>query len=405
MLTLIIRAIGQLPVGRKLLLIYLLDLTAVIYVSSILISEKYISIDFSRKEVAGNAYIAAVRDVLVALPTPLPPGAPAEAQTAAPVLQLDRAAWEPRLAALRDAEQQHGAGMKSADVSEAFTDALQTAMNRPVFDAAQLASTMATGRELITRIGNQSNLILDPDLDSYYTMSLVLLRFPELQELLALTVHKAVELSQSPADQRNKLQTELLILEGRLDAVLKGIDSDYDEALAAGPPALRAALEPSRKSLAAAVESFRQLPAQLDAYGSANRRTVIADKHRELLNQLHATWRAATAGLDGLLDARIQGLFLRMWMHLGTAVALLMLILSIVYFVARQIAQPLQRLADVAGRVSASGDYTMRASHDSRDEIGQLVQAFNGMLGDLDRERVVREDLAATTRAEEAQRA
>ena len=73
MLTLIIRAIGQLPVGRKLLLIYLLDLTAVIYVSSILISEKYISIDFSRKEVAGNAYIAAVRDVLVALPTPLPP--------------------------------------------------------------------------------------------------------------------------------------------------------------------------------------------------------------------------------------------------------------------------------------------------------------------------------------------
>ncbi|MFM9917388.1 MAG: EAL domain-containing protein [Rhizobacter sp.] len=405
MLTLIMRAIGQLPVGRKLLLIYLLDLTAVIYVSGILISEKYIAIDFSRKEVAGNAYIAEVRDVLVALPTPLPPLAPDEVKSDAAAPHLDRATWEPRVAALRDAELRHGQGMKSGDVSAAFAAALEAAMNRPDFDAGQLAASMAAGRDLITRIGNQSNLILDPDLDSYYTMSLVLLRFPELQELLALTVHKAVELSQSPADHRNKQQTELLILEGRLDAVLKGIDSDYEEALSAGPPTLRATLEPTHKRLAAAVTAFRQLPAQLDAYGSADRRTVIFDKHREVLAELHATWRAAATGLDGLLDARIRGLFLRMWMHLGTAVALLMLILNIVYFVARQIAQPLQRLADVAGRVSASGDYTMRAAHDSRDEIGQLVQAFNGMLGDLDRDRAVREDLTATTRAEEAQRA
>jgi PAS domain-containing protein len=66
---------------------------------------------------------------------------------------------------------------------------------------------------------------------------------------------------------------------------------------------------------------------------------------------------------------------------------------------------PLQRLAGVAGRVSASGDYTLRASHDSRDEIGQLVEAFNGMLGDLDRDRADREELAASARAEEAQRA
>lgn len=405
MLTLIIRAIGRLPVGRKLLLIYLLDLTAVLYVSSILINEKYLAIDFSRKEVAGNAYIAAVRDVLVELPTPLPPLAADEAGAEAADLQLARTEWEPRLAALREAEAQHGAGMKSAEASASLTAALQAAMNRPVFDAAQLAATMAAGRDLITRIGNQSNLILDPDLDSYYTMSLVLLRFPELQELLALTVHKAVELSQSPADRRNQLQTELLILEGRLDAVLKGIDSDYEEALAAGPPTLRAALDPTRQRLAAAVASFHQLPAQLDARDANRRRAAIGEQHRALLDELHATWRAATAGLDSLLADRIHALFLRMWMHLGTAVALLMLILSIVYFVARQIAQPLQRLADVAGRVSASGDYTMRAAHDSGDEIGQLVQAFNGMLGDLDRDRAVREDLAATTRAEEAQRA
>ena len=257
MLTLIIRAIGQLPVGRKLLLIYLLDLTAVIYVSSILINEKYLSIDFSRKEVAGNAYVAAVRDVLVALPTPLPDVSPVASAaesagtpgTKALSVRLDPTAFAPRMEALRAAEQQYGPSMKTADVHAAFLLNLQSVLDKPNVDVKQMSAVLGTGRELITRIGNQSNLILDPDLDSYYTMSLVLLRFPELQELLGLTLQKAVELSQSDDENRNRLQTELLILEGRLDSVQKGIESDYDEALAAGPPTLATALTPTRTRL------------------------------------------------------------------------------------------------------------------------------------------------------------
>lgn len=52
---------GRLSVGRKLTLIYLLDLTAVIYVSGILIHEKYLAIDFARKEIVGASYTEAVR--------------------------------------------------------------------------------------------------------------------------------------------------------------------------------------------------------------------------------------------------------------------------------------------------------------------------------------------------------
>ncbi len=406
----LLRAIGQLPVGRKLLLIYLLDLTAVIYISGILINEKYISIDFSRKELAGNAYIAQVRDVLVALPTPLPTppassSAPAEAAVADAPLHLDRVQWEPRLAALRSAEVAHGEGMKSADASAAFIDALQAAMSQPSFEASDLAMAMVAGRELLTRIGNQSNLILDPDLDSYYTMSIVLLRLAELQDVLAQNAYKAVELKQANPDQHSRLQTELLILEGRLDAALTGTESDYSEALAAGTPVLKAALDPTRQKLVDAVKAFRAVQTQIDAADVSTVRSLMAQRHAEARAALHETWQAAAVGLDGVIQVRVDGLFSRMWIHLGTAVGLLMLILGIVYFVARQIALPLQRLAGVAGRVSASGDYTLRACHDSRDEIGQLVKAFNGMLEDLDRDRADREELAASARAEEAQRA
>src|SRR6476620_1881437 len=59
------RFLARLRVGRKLLLIYLLDLSAVIYISGILIHEKYLAIDFSNKEIVGNAYVRTVRDALV----------------------------------------------------------------------------------------------------------------------------------------------------------------------------------------------------------------------------------------------------------------------------------------------------------------------------------------------------
>ncbi|MEG2047500.1 MAG: EAL domain-containing protein, partial [Comamonas sp.] len=72
--------------------------------------------------------------------------------------------------------------------------------------------------------------------------------------------------------------------------------------------------------------------------------------------------------------------------------------------VARQIARPLQQLAGVADKVRTSGDHTLRAHWNSRDEIGRLVTAFNGMLAQLDHERLLQQELAASARAAQAQR-
>src|SRR6185436_10492319 len=49
------------------------------------------------------------------------------------------------------------------------------------------ATLIADIRGLIALVGDTSNLILDPDLDSYYTMDAVLLKLPENQDLLART--------------------------------------------------------------------------------------------------------------------------------------------------------------------------------------------------------------------------
>ncbi|WP_263772304.1 EAL domain-containing protein [Propionivibrio soli] len=378
------RLIGRLSVSRKLTLIYVLDLSAVIFVSTILINEKYIAIDFTRKEVVGNAYIAQVRAAIFT-----DSNVPASADSPA-----ERVAF---------AERRYGKGMRSAEQSAALVRQLEQ-------DAPGVggygAVTAAAAQALITRVGNHSNLILDPDLDSYYAMSLVILRFPELYGLVGQIGEKALAVreARTPASRAQR-QTEYLIVEGRLDAVASGISADYEEALDAGKAGLRAHLSPSRERLLSAIEGLREQTRQvaLEAGFRPSAREVNA-MTSELRDALAEAWERTGTSLDELLALRIEGLFTRMWWHLGTAVMLLLLILSVVFYVARMIARPIKRLSEVAERVSASADYSLRATWSSGDEIGRLVHAFNEMLGQLDRFRRIEQELAANARAALAQR-
>ena len=187
----ITKLIGGLTVGRKLALIYFLDLTAVIFISGILIHEKFIAINFSDKEVLGNHYIAAVRDALIAIVPPSPPDSAIH-------LQLKQQAD-----AVTRAEALYGKDMGSADLARNFSAALQRVRPGEQGEAdSPSGDAFAQGRALLTRIGNQSNLILDPDLDSYYTMSLLVLRFPELLELLDRTGDLAARLPRIYDDSR-----------------------------------------------------------------------------------------------------------------------------------------------------------------------------------------------------------
>lgn len=383
----ITKIIGGLTVGRKLALIYFLDLTAVIFISGILIHEKFIAINFSNKEIVGNQYIAEVREALIASVDPA----------------SDKAKAVAHAQAILDAEKKYGDEMGSNQLAETYAKSLR-ASHIGHETLTQSDDSFAQGRALLTRIGNQSNLILDPDLDSYYTMSLIVLRFPELLELLDRTGDLASQLPKMYDENRQVQQTRFLILEGRLDATTKGIQSDYDEAFAASQPMLQLELEKSRNDLLVSIQRFRiasQAMAgiiEVDESDSDYLQLRIA-----AIRDLKVAWIAAEQQMHRLLEDRIAEAYSRMWQHLGTAALLLMVILSLVFFVARQIALPIRNLARVADNVSRSGDYSLRSSWDSSDEIGRLVNGFNGMLQQLDQQRIAQQEMVAQTRAAQAQ--
>lgn len=381
------RWLGRLSVGRKLTLIYLLDLSAVIYVCGILIHEKFQSIDFTRKEIVGIEYSVVVRDLLLA---PFEAAAPTPPQ---------RAQMHAQLARQRAA---HDEVLKTGAAADAFEAALARVEQGPG-SAEATRRLLRNARELLTTVGNQSNLILDPDLDSYYAMSLVVLRFPELLEVLHDTV-RTLPSERAVAAGSVDRRTELLILAGRLDAVALGIRSDYTQAFAAGTAVQREALGQSRQALLGTLQSLLTSVQRLaDSHIVQSDLALLRAEHAATLAALGGAWSITAQDLERLLRERVDLLFSRMWLHLGTALLLLGCILSLVYAVAQQIAQPLRRLAGVADAVRRTGDHALRAHWHSRDEIGQLVTAFNQMLTDLDAQRLVQQDAAASARAAQAQ--
>jgi len=381
--------LGRLSVSRKLTLIYLLDLTAVIYISGILIHEKYLAIDFTRKEIVGVAYNDSVRNLLLTALQPYPPEA---TRQQAELLQFEHQ------------RKTHDADLKSAEASSAVMASQQALTGGGASTPVALAPFIQSARSLMTTVGNQSNLILDPDLDSYYSMSLVVLRFPELVELLNETA-LATERAQRASVANRALQgTRLLILAGRLDAIHQGISADYAQAYAASGTGLRdqlqqphQALKHELQTLLALVQAFSEKdmgPADLK---------LLTQTRLQTLDALGVAWRSTSGALGNLLQTRVDGLFAKMWLHLGTALALLLSILGLVYTVARLIANPLKKLAGVADEVRRTGNYNLRAHWYSQDEIGHLVTTFNDMLAQLDRDRDARQEFAASTRAAQAQ--
>jgi nitrate/nitrite-specific signal transduction histidine kinase len=71
------------------------------------------------------------------------------------------------------------------------------------------------------------------------------------------------------------------------------------------------------------------------------------------------------------------------------AAGLLLLALATAFMLSealqRIISQPIYRLADTARRVTERRDYSLRVEKTTSDELGVLVEVFNGMLGEIQR--------------------
>ncbi len=377
--------LNHVRLGRKLGLLSAVFMLPVAFLAWLLVVQSTKDIDFAAKELDGSRYIAALRGLIVEI-----------------VLDhyAGRVTAASALVAVREAEAAMGTAKGSGEPF-AELEAAMTSLGAGDTPAS-FAAAMAATRGVVSRVGDGSNLILDPDLDSYYAMDMTVLRLPELMDASGRALDLALVMAEGGRDLA--VSAEFLTRMGAYDTAVANLAASLDAAYRGNPDgSMKPALDPVHAAFAAAARDYSDALARLSPGAATDSprpdAATLTALQAETVRQADRLWQAALAEMDRLLAARIAGFRAKLWSSLGAALAVLAAAVVLAFAITRSIAHPLDRIGGVMERL-AEGDRSVAVPFaDRRDEVGAMARNVEVFKAGL-----IAADGLAAEQAEEAAR-
>lgn len=357
-----------------------------------LIAEKQIAIEFARKELVGSRYLAAVRgiyaDVLVAPPVGSSFAQPERSiQDAVNTLE----------AAQRDADAQLQSREFAEELSKALRSLSDISNNDRYYSAA--LKVLAGTQQLISRIADDSNLALDPDLDTYHLQNLITRKLPDFLRRVG-EVHILSRRAGSAETPSTEQDVYFQVLRREVESIADDVNRELAAAYRGNPDgSLKQGVNAAFADMMLRTNSYLE---SLRASFSNGDFASPGLLYGGVVGSTMSAWAAAQSELDRLLKTRIDGFLERMNLSLALTGALVVLSIAVSVLTLQHIVRPLQSLENLASEVRRTRDYSLRADYISRSEIGELTAAFNDMLSELEaareRERAEHAELARVAR-------
>ncbi|WP_445149986.1 methyl-accepting chemotaxis protein [Baekduia sp. Peel2402] len=250
-------------------------------------------------------------------------------------------------------------------------------------DAYSTAVDAAVG--WVVEVGNASNLILDPDLDSYYVMDALVTKAPAVAASAGLGADSQLALSGLPGGGTMSDHIDLAAQAGavstNLEALLAGLKTTY---ATTEDTNLKGDVGPAADAMGAAARGLGvdlARAARTTDAGAADPVSAAA-----AVGAVAKFEQAATPALADLLAARIdrfQAAERRVLIQCALALLVALILFATLW---RSLTRALRRLTVVA-RAAAEGDLSKDAHLGRRDELGTLGDAFIAM-GEHQREMV-----------------
>jgi len=373
---------NRIGVASKLALAISLFIVPAGILSVLLYNSQQVNIDFGDKEIVGNQYLTALRTVHAALVDP--------------TKEIDASNLKAAIAA---ADAQFGEEMNAASEAQAAQAAL---------DAKETQRDTTALNALITRVGDQSNLILDPDLDSYYMMDLILLKVPTLLDSVRATAQAAADhpggdapKNQDMADflkKTSKLQATLDGARGSLDSAYKGNDEKGNE-----PKDLKQRIDPGAQAMFQAID---KLLADFNGsmLGGGTNPIAKGGFEADETAAREATLKFAgigSAAMNDLFDRRISALWMDRYTNFAAAIAALAIAVLVVFLAIKlAVVKPIGILTATTGRLAEDDTSVEVPMSDRRDELGAMARAVAQFKIGIEK----RVALEAETREEHARR-
>ena len=215
---------------------------------------------------------------------------------------------------------------------------------------------------LALRIGDDSNLTLDPDLDSYYLQDTIVSKLPsllsQLGEARSLVKHNA-----APDLPFEAWNMRFLVLDGLIRSTMDAIEINLAAAARAHPDgSLQQVVGTEIDVMAASTSAY--LNAVGGDLGGGEDLTIAVSSPNQVyasaVQSAVAAWSAVQTELDRLLRTRIDGLLDKLYRSLMVTGALTCVSILIALMTHRHIVRPLKRLENVARTVRETKDYSRR---------------------------------------------
>lgn len=281
------------------------------------------------------------------------------------------------------------------------------------YDADAFSVLLGDMRAMIQRLGENSNMILDPELDSYYLVDASLGAFPKTLEKLAHIKSDIYEKLANngntiPFDDRMELESYATALE---DHYLERTRNSIEIAIREDAnwngisPTLKPTLEPA---LAAYENSAKQL---VDTLRSLERGDSIeATRFVEIGDVMHdGTADLGQMTLDELhklITIRIGNLKEQRMLTLGGCGGAVAFAFVLFLFISRSLTRPIRKMTDVMKNLASGNTGIEVPSTENTNEIGNMAKAVlvfkNNM---IETDRIKKEQEEIKLRSEEEKKA
>jgi methyl-accepting chemotaxis protein len=251
-------------------------------------------------------------------------------------------------------------------------------MNKNMESQSSVLKVLETLTKLTAHVGDTSNLILDPDLDSYYLMDITLIKFPlimeistQIEQLLFLTI------KENNLSQEN--QIKLFTLYSQLNTGVIQTLNSYEIAYRYNVK-LKTELE---KKKAESLININHYQEELRILSNPANKDINMERIRlfpsmvvEYNKSLHELYELTADSQETLLKNRVSSLKTEQFISISFVFVITAITIFIQYLIVFSITIPLSQ-AVAKFELLAKGDLKHRIEYDGKDEIATLSNSAN----------------------------
>jgi len=375
----------SLKIWQKLGLVALLMGVPVVVLIYLFVQSRNEQIVSTQYELVGVEYMAPLAKVIEQVP---------QHRTAASAILNGDSSWKAHLTGIQqqiDTEFQHieiadskhsarlGTSRSWAAIKARWRDLKEKNLllsARDSFD--QHTKLMADLLDLLQMAGDKSNLITDPELDTYYLAAALISH-------LSFTSEYAGQLAGlgTGATARQKLTgeeiTQMNYLARQVSVTAEQMTRHFQAAIRYNG-SLDQRLSPILTSATAASSRFTQSVTR-DLQGGSLRQDTksFLDQGNAVLSEYAKLWETSRNVLQELLQQRVARLHSERITQLSIAGIILLLAIGAVYWVSSGITKQVKAMTGLFSRIGV-GDYKARCEVHGSDELGTMARSLNSML-------------------------